>query len=295
MMIGLRETFEYRRCSTCASLWLPAPPDDLGRYYADDYYSMALPSLSRGRAAPARMRLLLRMPRTLAWWLPGRRGVPQFTAWLAGRGVNLTDRIGDVGSGEGTLLASMARNGFTDLWGFDPYIRGDREHGPIRLRKGDVEDITPGFQLLMFNHSLEHMADPLRAIRTALSKLSPGGRLVVRIPIADSYADRHYGADWVALDPPRHLSIPSEQGMRAVIARAGARLLDVFHDSYALQFWGSEQYRADIPLHDERSVARDSQRFASRDQVRGWEREARRLNRQHRGDSAGFLIDVPGT
>src|SRR5688500_5838504 len=45
------ETFTYRRCASCGTLFLENVPDDLGRYYPSDYY--VLPSLDELRAAAA--------------------------------------------------------------------------------------------------------------------------------------------------------------------------------------------------------------------------------------------------
>jgi hypothetical protein len=32
------ERFDYEKCAACATVYMPAPPADLARYYAGDYY-----------------------------------------------------------------------------------------------------------------------------------------------------------------------------------------------------------------------------------------------------------------
>lgn len=40
MMFGTGESFDYATCRACGSLYLDAIPEDLGRYYVENYYSI---------------------------------------------------------------------------------------------------------------------------------------------------------------------------------------------------------------------------------------------------------------
>jgi hypothetical protein len=104
------------------------------------------------------------------------------------------------------------------------------------------------------------------------------------VPVAGTLAWRRYGADWVGLDAPRHQFVPTVRSMHLLADRAGLRVERVFFDSHALQFWGSERYRADLPLHA--GGAAPARGRALRDQHNA----ARRLNRLGDGDSAGFVL-----
>ena len=290
MMFGLREQFRYGECSSCGSLWLVEPPSDLSRFYGDGYYSMAPGSARRVPAAWLWSTVLLAVPRRLAPRLRGKRGVRNFIVWLAGLGVSLSDPIADVGGGEGALLFDMAAHGFSDLWGFDPFIHADLDAGPVHLRRAGVGAMQEGFAAVMLHHSLEHMADPVEVLESIGSRLRPGGVVILRVPIAQSAAHRRYGVNWVGLDAPRHLSIPTEEGVRRAAERAGLRIEEASYDSYALQFWGSELYARDIPLRDPRSPAEASnETFSARD-IDAWESESSMLNASRRGDSAAFVL-----
>lgn len=143
----------------------------------------------------------------------------------------------------------------------------------------------------MFNHSFEHMPDPAGVLRTARRHLTGGGAIMIRIPVADSLAWREYGTDWAALDAPRHLHVHTHESMRALAERTELRIARTFRDSYALQFWGSEQYRRDIPLNDPRSWAVDPQRAVfTQAEIDEFERRSAELNRRGDGDSAGFVL-----
>lgn len=291
MMVGRRDHFVYRRCAACRSLWLEQPPDDLAPFYAGNYCSMSATPGVAGPLARERVALLLRAPARLVRALAKTgRGVPVFSLWFAGLGIRLDDKIGDVGSGAGRLLRTMQAHGFTNLWGFDPFIARDSDEDGIHLRRAEVDDIPDGFPLLMFHHSLEHIRDPVAALTAARQRLTRPGHILVRVPLAGTYAERTYGPDWVGLDPPRHVFVPTEPGMRALAARSGLAVERVFYDSYSLQFWGSEQYRRDIPLQDARSVYQGSQAVFTESEVDAFERQSQLLNARHDGDSAGFLL-----
>jgi hypothetical protein len=62
-----------------------------------------------------------------------------------------------------------------------------------------------------------------------------------------------YGTDWVELDAPRHLYLHSLKSIKLLAKEEDFELVDFFCDSTELEFWGSEQYRRDIPLMSEDS------------------------------------------
>src|SRR6185369_3591426 len=102
----------------------------------------------------------------------------------------------------------------------------------------------------LFNHSFEHMEEPVKALVLARERLAPHGAVVLRTPVAGRAAWREYGVDWVQLDAPRHFFLPTEDGMRGLARAAGFKVERVLYDSTGLQFWGSEQYRRGIALVD---------------------------------------------
>lgn len=115
--------------------------------------------------------------------------------------------------------------------------------------------------------------------------------MIVRTPVCDGFAWRTYGVDWVQLDAPRHLFIPTRAGMQRIAGRAGMRVVQSFDDSSAFQFWGSEQYRRGVPLHDPRSYADNpATDLFTDDQIRAWEQCASALNRARDGDSTCFVL-----
>ena len=148
-----------------------------------------------------------------------------------------------------------------------------------------LSEVTGKFDLIMFNHSLQHVPDPVATLEAAYEKLAAGGICLVRLPTTSSEAWTIYGADWVQIDAPRHIVIPSRQGMALAADTVGLRVEKTFDDSTLGQFLGSEAYRRDVALSDPKFL----RTFGPR-RIWEWAKRAERLNRQGRGDQTGFVL-----
>lgn len=310
MMFGRAERFAYEQCSACDTLWLSEVPADLGAYYPSDYYSVDIdPEQALGRVGVRQFatlvgRSVLFGRRRLASAAARLVRMRQFHSFLialdslalAGLTRGKETRVLDVGCGAGVLVYALGLVGVRTSLGVDPFAPGDRDlDSGARIVKGDLSEVTGEFDLVMFHHSLEHVPDPAESLRQGRRVLAPGGRILVRMPTVSSEAYDTYGAQWVQLDAPRHLTIFSRQGVEAVAERVGLRVVDVMDDSTAFQFWGSEQVRRKIPLMSERSmfVSPQDSVFDST-QVEEWTDRARALNAAGRGDQAVWVLAEVG-
>lgn len=304
MMFGTREEFSYLECGSCGCLELQEPPEDFSPHYPPSYYSFrepyAPPLPSRPKLAYRELRsfLLLRGINIgrLDARLRGRKAPAEpdsefvpWPVWLVG--LSPRSRILDVGCGKGQLLLDLHREGFRRLMGLDPYLSDDVSHGDgLSIHRELPPDAGP-FDLIMLNHSLEHMSAHVETLGWLRRRLSTAGRILVRIPVADSYAFRHYRSHWVGLDPPRHQYVHTVKSLKLTADHAGLRVADIKHDSWSFQFWGSEQYRNGISLMDERSYfINPGHSTFSADAISQFKERARLLNRQGDGDTAGFVL-----
>jgi SAM-dependent methyltransferase len=206
-----------------------------------------------------------------------------------GLGVRKSSTILDVGSGAGRRLHVLAAAGFRRLQGVDAYIDESRTYSNgVSVRKVDLSDVRESFDVVMFNHSFEHMDDPRGVLRHAMAAMNPKGWLLIRIPVADSWAFRHYGEHWAQLDAPRHLVVHTVAGMRELAREVGLRLKKVEYDSGAFGLWASERYLRGIPLVAEADypTAADERQLAA---------AATRLNRARDGDQALFVLHRQGS
>lgn len=290
-MFGLGGEFTYRECGSCGCLQLLNVPEDLGPYYPHDYYSLA-PGAAVKHAAWS---LLLRRQR--AWYaltgrgligklLPRGAELPAPYRWFRRLGVTPHSRLLDVGCGSGWLLHLLHGEGFTSLLGIDPFVESDLTFpNGVRVLKRKLEDLDETFDLVMLNHSFEHMSEPRAVLRAVRRLVAPGGAALVRVPVADSWAWRHYGEHWVQLDAPRHLFLHTRRSMELLAAAAGFRVEAVEWDSTELQFTGSEAYRRGLTLRQ--LTASDP--FTAEER-RAFRQRARELNERGEGDQAAFYL-----
>ena len=293
MMFATREVFRYFQCARCHCLQIAEIPSDLSRFYPPDYTSFK-PAPGRRFANP--LQALLRRARyryaALGRGLGGRLlhalAPKPGLDFLRVVPLRLDSRVLDVGCGTGELLLILREIGMTDLLGVDAFLERDVQYpNGLRIRRGTLDDAEGPWDCIMFNYSLEHMPDQAGALRSAAKRLAEDGTCIARLPMVDSWAWEHYGADWVNLDVPRHLYLHSRQSFETVAAQSGLRLLQARRDSDDFQSLGSELYRRGLPLN---APAEEKRKIFTRTQVHDWRERARELNREGRGDLATFYL-----
>lgn len=286
MLYGTRAPFDYFECAGCQSLQIAAIPDDLAAHYPAHYYSYdrkRTPLFKRARQA-VRNWLTLFGPAPFNEWAAGSKG-DRVLLFLSYAGVSPSSRILDVGCGGGALLNGLARAGMKKLAGVDPFITSDFVTAEgVGVAKRSIRDADGEHDIIMFNHSLEHVPDLRGDLAAARAKLAANGCCMVRIPVAGSHTAKAYGADWYGLDPPRHLALPTIDGMKALAARANFKVDRVEFDSNATQFIGSELYRRGIALNE-----RAPEHFSEADLAK-FKADAAALNKRGDGDQAAFFL-----
>jgi SAM-dependent methyltransferase len=317
MFIGTRDPFTYFECAACGTLQIREVPD-LRPYYSGGYYSFR-PVPTRGPAGGLKKRLARLVgaavrKRASEYYCDRRRALGELRhplgklfAGCAGRlvigfpdylkdtklhlGLGPNSAVLDVGSGAGGALLSLSHFGFRDLTGLDPFIESSIDYPEgVRVLKTELSDLDRQFDLVMANHSLEHVPDPRQVLREIRLLLMPGRYAVVRIPVV-ARAWREYGVDWVQLDPPRHLFLFTARTFEKLAGEEGFSVDEVAYDSTTFQFWGSEQYMRDIPLSDERSYFVNPARSIFTDkQIADYAARAAELNARGEGDQAIFYL-----
>ena len=296
MFFGTRELFDYFECSRCGTIQIRSIPVDLGRHYPDNYYSF---SAARTKWA-SKIEIALRRRRSDAWLNNGGGGVGRLLAqltkkkepwfdWLAGISLNSDSRIVDVGCGSGGRLLKMQRNGFRNLSGIDPFIDGTIEYpNGVTVHKRNLAEDSGIYDLIMMHHSFEHMPDPVAAMASIAQRLSPEGRVLIRLPIAGGLAWRTYREHWFQIDAPRHQVIPTVRAMHLLAATADLEVERTFFDSKSDQFVNSEAYQQDIPLIEQgRSPFL---RKRSEDELARLRALVDELNKNGDGDMGGFVL-----
>jgi SAM-dependent methyltransferase len=134
-------------------------------------------------------------------------------------------RLLDVGSGRGDLGVVLSRSGWR-VTGLEPSPEAVAE---ARSRGVETEEGTlarrprggGGYDVVVFNHSLEHVVEPFDDLSVAHGLLQPGGLVLITLPNFGCWQARRFGSRWFHLDLPRHRTHFTEAGLEALLRRAG--------------------------------------------------------------------------
>lgn len=195
-------SFSYLRCLTCGVVFLRNVPNDLARYYPEDYYFIA------------------RSMEELAAWASSERYKLDIILKYRNAG-----RLIEVGPASGAFAYLAKTAGFEVT-----AIEMDERCADYLATKAGLHVIhsadeakalqtAPQADVIAMWHVIEHLVDPWTMLEVAATKLRPGGILVLAAPNPHAAQFRLFGAQWVHVDAPRHLwLIPSE-----VLAQRGAK------------------------------------------------------------------------
>lgn len=184
------EQFHYANCPACTLWFLVDPPEDLGRYYEDDYYQT--PSRQQLTKAAARERYQLE---------------------LLLKAVEPAGHLVEIGAAWG-VFATQARDAGFDVHAIEMdsrccrYLRDVVGVAATCSSQPDVAlaGMPPSRAIVMWQ-VLEHLSEPLAVLDAVGSNLEHGGVLVIATPNPDSLGLRLMANRWPHLDAPRHLTL----------------------------------------------------------------------------------------
>ena len=295
-MFGFRDEFTYFECSKCGCLQIAEIPKNMGKYYPANYYSFKKEEGTNNFIK----HILKRKRDEYALFKKGligkaiyRKYPNPFFDMISRIGVNYNSRILDVGCGAGNLLYSLSEIGFKNLVGVDLYIDEDVVEGDIKILKKTIHELPDNrkFDLIISNHSFEHIPDQLETLVKVSKILSENGVCLIRMPIKTEYVWNRYDVNWVQIDAPRHFFIHTIKSFTYLAKRAGLLIKDISFDSTEFLFWGSEQYKRDIPLRAENSYSENPKKsIFTKKQIIQFKKMAEKQNRQKQGDQAAFYL-----
>ncbi|MDP4289555.1 MAG: class I SAM-dependent methyltransferase [Bacteroidota bacterium] len=293
MMFGFREGFSYFQCSQCGCIQILERPENMDKYYPEGYYSFAPRPAASNFIQDIKKVLYKQLidhylgNHNLIGKLLSARYKNPFR-WIRKNMLSFDSAILDVGCGSGKLPLLLHQYGFKNITGIDPYNQEDifyRKEG-INIFKKEIFEMEGQFDFIILHSSFEHMWQPLDVMKNLHRLLKPGGHIMIRIPVANSYAWRKYGINWVNFDAPRHFFLHTVTSIKILADQSNLKLTDVDYDSYELQFWGSEQYLRNIPLVE----TKGKPDYFSPDELKVFRKESMRLNRIKDGDTAFFYL-----
>ncbi len=227
--------FTVLRCERCGTgvTRPPAGPEELAASYPSGYGPYELPANPLARVASRLIRGLQARQALRGMPLGPLRELPP-------------SRAIDVGCGRGDLAAVLVERGWR-VTGVEPSadacaVAASRG---VDARGGTLAEVElePGaYAGAVFQHSLEHVTEPVADLRVVRRALAPGGLVSVTVPNFGSWQARRFGSRWFHLDLPRHRVHFTPEGLRAALEAAGLEVVEVHTSSSTMGLPASMQY-----------------------------------------------------
>ena len=232
VLYGAPGEWSFRRCSNpeCGLLWLDPQPleEDIGKAYAR-YFTHEPPDGRSSAAKRAYGRVRESYLRSgglapLAQLHPAGPEVFDASVMFL-RPPTHGSSLLDIGCGGGAFMVRMRDRGWSVTGVETDPVAVERAHARgLDVRQGEVEgaeldDAT--FDAITMSHVIEHVHDHRRLLERCRGLLKPGGVVVILTPNSSGWGHRHFGRDWLGLDPPRHIHVFNPRNMRRLLASAG--------------------------------------------------------------------------
>lgn len=244
-LYGADGRWSFRRCSNrdCGLLWLDPQPleEDIGKAYTSYFTHEGTPARASilkhiyGEVRESYLRTWLGYKKagsaTSQTWLALLANLHPGGADVFGASVMFlpSPRPGasllDVGCGGGEFMVKMREHGWA-VTGIetDPIAVERAQTRSLEVHQGDVAGAAladSSFDAITMSHVIEHVHDPCDLLARCRRLLKPAGTLVILTPNSASWGHRHFGADWLGLDPPRHIHVFNAHNMRQLLVSAG--------------------------------------------------------------------------
>jgi len=139
-----------------------------------------------------------------------------------------TGRVLEIGSSTGVFLELFKENGY-EVFGVEPSesSRVAVKKG-LTIYKGYFEKLTLPknyFDVVILNHTLEHMDDPVFVLNKVKTLLKDGGIVFVDVPNAGGLSAKIFGKNWPYRLPDEHKWQFTKKSIFTVFRKSGFRVI----------------------------------------------------------------------
>lgn len=144
------------------------------------------------------------------------------------RFIKTQGKVLDIGTSTGTMLDLFKEIGW-QTFGVEP-----SESSRVATKKGhNVSNVffeksnfpKNSFDLIILNHTLEHLVGPIKILTRVYELLKDGGLVLVDVPNAGGLGSRLLGKRWPYLLPKEHISQFTKESLSNVFIQAGFKII----------------------------------------------------------------------
>lgn len=136
-------------------------------------------------------------------------------------------KVLDIGASTGTMLTIFKKIGW-EVWGVEPSGSADvaRKKGIKILKKTFEKAKLPKeyFDVVILNHTLEHMKNPVSVLRKVKKILKTGGIVFVDVPNFGGLSAKIMGKKWPFISPEEHIFHFTPQTLGKVLQKSGFKV-----------------------------------------------------------------------
>lgn len=216
--IGLAYTAYYTHAAPADDSYMSSFTFVGGRFKAlrNAWLNGRFPRLGLSPALPFGGSLLELFPRTC---ILAERDVRHLPAPAGGA------RLVDIGCGSGAFVKRAEVLGYAaEGLEFDGSAVEAARNAGLNVRQGSLPEtgLADGaYEAVTLSQVIEHLHDPLAALRDIFRILKAGGLFWLATPNMNSAGHGWFGADWRGLEPPRHLVLFSPEALQLALEKAG--------------------------------------------------------------------------
>ena len=176
-------------------------------------------------------------------------GKSRFDVWLQKRRAKMLsdsvekppERILDAGCGMGFSLKTLSEQFETaHCLGVElsPHAAEyARSLGGIEVQQVDFHSVEHAeYDVITFNHIIEHLSDPNDTLAYAQSLLAHDGRVLIEVPTSTGWALSVWKSFWWCHLPPQHLHLFSPEGLEQLMNRHGFEKCAMASAAYPMPF-----------------------------------------------------------
>jgi SAM-dependent methyltransferase len=237
-MLGIGEMFWYRKCCDCGHTHICNIPVDMDKYYdSKEYYSFNEKNSFANNRTNGVIKLFSRSA--------------ALKAFLSLKNISREAKILDYGCGAGKFVRELVNIGFANARGYDSFLPNRVLENGVLYLSDDINSFkNEVWGIVTLNHVFEHLYNPIKTLQEIHLMLPVGGKLILRIPVIDSYAFEKYREKWVQFDAPRHINLFTRKSIKLAIELAGGyKVISQYDDSFHFQFTGSNLYVKKLTLN----------------------------------------------